>query len=100
MMKKLTMSWLMLCLVAQLAATPVDAESSGNQPWQAQWIGTDMLPPVDLAGASWIWTEEAGVDATRNAPPGNRFFRREINVTGNARLTSAVAVFSADNRFK
>jgi alpha-L-rhamnosidase len=89
-----------LVLVAQLAAFWVNAGTPANQPWQAQWIGPASLPRVDLAGTSWIWTDEAGIDATRNAPPGTRFFRHEIDLKENAQVTSAVATFSADNRFK
>lgn len=89
-----------VCLVAQLGGSSVKAETLTNQSWKAQWIGPANLPKVDLAGASWIWTDDAGVDATRNAPPGKRFFRREIYLSGNAGVTSAAAVFSADNKFK
>ena len=100
MLKKWTAGWLVMGMVSLLAGTPADAESPGSQPWQAQWIGPAPRPAVDLAGTSWIWTDEAGVDATRNAPPGIRFFRHDINLPGDARITSAAAAFSADDRFK
>ena len=51
MVKKLAMGWLAMCLVASWADTPAKAESSGSQPWLAQWIGPASLPTVDLAGA-------------------------------------------------
>lgn len=66
--------------------------------WRAQWIGPSLSPALDLAGASWIWSTEAGVDATRNAPAGQRSFQREIEVTGA--VTSASALIVADNRFR
>lgn len=90
----------MMGIVALLVGTPADAQSPGNQSWQAQWTGPATLPSGDLTGASWIWTDEAGVEVTRNAPPGIRFLRRDIDLTGNARVFSAVAVFTADNRFQ
>ncbi len=90
----------LLILVARLAAGPANAQLPANQPWQAQWLGTATLPALDLADASWIWTDEAGVDATRNATAGKRYFRRDVELAGNARVTAAVAAFAADDRFK
>jgi hypothetical protein len=85
---------------AGLLAARCLAESPSDHPWQAQWIGPTALPPVTLTGASWIWSDEPGVDATRNASTGSRFFRREIDVSGDAPMSLAVAAFAADNHFK
>lgn len=76
------------------------AESPSNHAWKARWIGSAELPAIDLSGASWIWSDEAGVDPTRNAAPGDRFFRKELEVHLTARVVSAVAIFAADNHFQ
>ena len=76
------------------------AESPSGHVWQAHWIGPAAIKPLDLNESSWIWTDEAGIDPTRNAKPGSRFFRREIERHLTAPVTSAVAIFSADNHFK
>ncbi len=86
------------CLFA--AVMPLAAESPSDHSWQARWIGPAALPAVDLNGANWIWSDEPGIDPVRNAPPGDRFFRREIEVHLTVPLVSAVAVFAADNHFK
>lgn len=86
------------CLIS--AAVPALAEKPSDHPWQARWIGPAAPPAVDLNGANWIWSDEAGVDPTRNAPPGDRFFRRELEVHATAPLVSAVALVAADNHFK
>jgi len=87
-------------LAAILCTGFARAEKPSDHAWQAQWIGPALAPPVDVKGASWIWAEEAGVDPVKNAPAGARFFRREIEVTGDAPVRQAVAAFAADNHFK
>ncbi len=89
-----------LSALAALAAPAARAEKASDHAWQARWIGPAVPPTVDLGGASWIWSDEPGVDPTRNAPPGDRFFRRELEVHLTAPLVSAVALFAADNHFK
>ena len=84
-----------------LAIIPhASAESPSDHDWQAQWIGPAASPDINLNGASWIWTDEPGIDPTRNAKPSSRFFRREIELHVTSKVTSATAMFSADNHFK
>ncbi len=87
-------------LAAAVHAEPAQPEAN----WLAQWIGRSRADAAlsktpDLSGASWIWTAEAGVDPTRNAPGGSRHFQREIRLPADAKVTAAAAVFSADNHF-
>ncbi|MEY4387544.1 MAG: hypothetical protein RLY20_2827 [Verrucomicrobiota bacterium] len=83
-----------ICLCNCIAANP------SAPAWTAQWIGVAATPAINLDGASWIWCDEPGVDATRNAPAGARFFRRELKLEGAGSVTRATAVFTADNHFK
>lgn len=87
-------------LTLGLFLIPLPSISAATPPWQAQWIGPAQPPSADLTGAAWIWCDEPGIDPTRNAKPGSRFFRREIHLDPGAKLTSAIAVFTADNHFK
>jgi len=83
------------------AGTPAfSAESSQEPTWQAQWIGPATPPVADMIGASWIWADEPGIDATQNAKPGSRFFRREITLPTNPKILSATTTLTADNHFK
>ena len=54
---------------------------------QAKWIGLDgpmtypvktrsPAVPLTFDGCAWVWAAEPGVNATRNAPEGTRFFRQ------------------------
>ena len=71
---------------------------SGGTPWHGQWIGLVRSQTVaDLSNASWIWFPEAGVDLTRNAPVGTRYFRHRLDLPPGAVIRSAVAVVSANN---
>lgn len=76
------------------------AERPSDHEWKARWIGPSAMPAIDLNGANWIWTNETGIDPIRNAPPGDRFFRRGIELHLTAPLVSAVALFAADNQFR
>ena len=76
------------------------AESPSDHPWQGSWIGPSVPEPLDLAGSNWIWSNESGIDPTVNAASGSRLFRREFQLTGSGRIVSAVAAFTADNRYK
>ena len=67
--------------------------------WSAQWIGMAAEPSINLAGASWIWTAEPGVDPLRNAPAGSRFFQRVLELPGEAPVSTATALMTADNHF-
>ncbi len=100
MISRLVASTLTLGVAAIGSLSLSAAERSSPRPWQAQWIGSATIPAPDLTGASWIWADEPGIDATRNAKPGSRFFRREISLQPGAKVSSAVATFTADNHFK
>ncbi len=66
--------------------------------WKAKWIGgeRDPLRTMTLDGAKWIWTNEPGVDATKDAPQGERFFRRTIDIP-TGKITSARMRVGVDN---
>lgn len=93
-------SALPLCSLLISCNVLLSASSIADTSWQAQWIGHAQQPSADLSGASWFWSDELGIDPTRSAKPGNRFFRREIQLDPDAKLTSAIAIFTADNHFK
>lgn len=78
----------------------LSAETPAPAAWHAQWIGPATPPSADLSGASWIWSDEPGIDPTRRAKPGVRFFRREIELPADAKVSSAIAIFTADNHYK
>ena len=87
-------------LITWTSLASLAAESASDHPWEARWIGLAPAAAIDLTGASWIWSDEAGVDPTRNAKPGSRFFRREIDLHSTSKVVSATARFAADNHFK
>jgi hypothetical protein len=64
--------------------------------WQAQWIGPAVQPAVDLNGASWIWNNES----IRRAKSDIRLFRREVTLPATQKISSAMALFSADNHYR
>lgn len=86
----------LLAVPAALSAAPAESEGS----WRCQWIGPAIPPTVSLTGASWIWTDEPGVDATRNAPTGERHFLREFVLADGSPVSAAAALFTADDRFR
>ena len=92
----------LLFSAAAWPATPGSAEAATGPAWHARWIGPAISgpPAVDLDGACWIWADEPGIDAAKNAPEGARFFRREINLPPNTRVAGAAALFAADNHFR
>ena len=92
----------LLFSAAALLVHPAFAADPPEQPWHARWIGpvTSDSPQLDLNGASWIWADEPDVDATRNAPQGARFLRRDITLPAGAKVSAAVALFAADNHFQ
>ena len=40
--------------------------------WQAHGIGPGAMAALTFSDASWIWSNEPGIDPTRKAPAGNR----------------------------
>lgn len=85
--------------LAGLMLAPVSAEKPSDQPWQARWLVPAVATSVDLSQSVWIWCDEAGIDPTRNAPAGPRFFRKSITLPSGA-VQSAVARFAADNQYR
>lgn len=55
----------------------------------------DAAPENALANAKWIWHNEGRPAA--QAPVGQRFFRREVEIAGN--VASAMFIMTADNSF-
>jgi hypothetical protein len=64
--------------------------------WQAQWIGPAAQPSLDLNGASWIWNNES----IRRTKSDIRLFRREVTLPATQKISSAMALFSADNHYR
>ncbi len=83
------------CLAAARAEEP-----ARDQAWQAEWIGMPAEEAPALSCASWIWADEPGGDPVRKAKPGRWFFSRRFTIAGTSPVSSARAVFAADNRFK
>jgi alpha-L-rhamnosidase len=75
------------------------AESPSDHVWKGRWIGPHSAPALDLNGANWIWADEPGVDPVKTAPAGSRILHRSFVIPANAKVLSAGALFSADNRF-
>jgi hypothetical protein len=69
--------------------------------WSAKWIGIDpaSVAKIDLAGASWLWSAEDGIDPVKNAKPGIVHFRKNLTLSANDPLVSARIIMSADNHF-
>ena len=83
-----------------LAPCMMHAGPASDAPWLASWIGPRMPDPVGLEGATWIWSDEPGVDPAAGAPSGGLVFRRELQITGVNPITSATMTLTADNRYK
>lgn len=66
---------------------------------QAKWIGVKPEfepPPVDLNGASWIWSTGT---TTGGAPVGSRWFRGRLAVPAGVEVAAAHLVMTADDDF-
>src|SRR5690606_10073556 len=60
----------------------------------ARWIGAKPdveAPPLDLGGASWIWSADA---STSNAPVGPRWFRGHLALPSDVRVAAAHLVMT------
>ncbi|MEI6493316.1 MAG: hypothetical protein WCO94_12265, partial [Verrucomicrobiota bacterium] len=88
----------LLALVFTVGATA--AESPSDFAWTARWIGPASGKSPGLAGASWIWADEPGVDPVKNAAPGTCEFTKNIVVQPGRRIAKGTAIFSADDRFE
>ena len=54
-------------------------------------------PALALKGASWTWYPEA--DPAQAAPPGTRYFRKQITIPAGAKISKATFAGTADNSF-
>ena len=68
--------------------TPAQAES---QPL----LGSG--PGLALKGCSWTWYPEA--DPAQAAPPGTRYFRKQVTIPAGAKIRKATFAGTADNSF-
>lgn len=57
----------------------------------------DDAPVPALRGCSWTWHAETG--SGRDAPPGTRFFRRQLSIPSGAVIRKATFIGTADNGF-
>jgi alpha-L-rhamnosidase len=67
--------------------------------WQAQWIGftTNAAAKSPFEGARWIWFPEGNPAA--NAPSGERYFRRIVNLPADVGIQRATLVLTVDDQF-
>jgi hypothetical protein len=54
-------------------------------------------PALALQGCSWCWYPEA--DPAQAAPPGTRYFRKQIDIPAGAKIRKATFAGTADNSF-
>jgi alpha-L-rhamnosidase len=71
--------------------------------WSAEWIeaklsGEDAVAD-SLSGAKWIWCPEQGVDLTRTAPAGERYFRCHVPVPSGEKPQRARLTLTVDDQF-
>ena len=80
--------------------------------WKAKWIGYDepepapatattaagKADPLSLDKLSWVWTDEG--DPTKKAPKGTRYFATSIAIKGDAKISKAIFVLTADDNFE
>ena len=71
--------------------------------WSAKWIeanlASDEAAADTLRGAKWIWCPEPGVDLTKAAPAGDRFFRCHITVPAGEKPKMARLILAVDDQF-
>ena len=67
--------------------------------WQAQWLGftTNTAASSPFDGARWIWFPEGNPAA--NAPRGDRFFRRLLQIPAEAGVQRATITITVDDQF-
>ena len=67
--------------------------------WQAQWIGftTNASTKSPFDGARWIWFPEGNPAA--NAPKGDRFFRRLVDLPADVGIKRASLALTVDDQF-
>jgi hypothetical protein len=69
---------------------PTPAQAEPQPP-----IGSD--PALALKGCSWTWYPEG--DPAQAAPPGTRYFRKQITIPAGAKIRKATFAGTADNSF-
>jgi hypothetical protein len=69
---------------------PTPAQAEPQPP-----IGSD--PALALRGCSWTWYPEG--DPAQAAPPGTRYFRKQITIPAGAKIRKAAFAGTADNSF-
>ena len=71
--------------------------------WKANWIEANLAAGAatidSFAGAKWIWCPEPGVDLTRVAPAGDRFFRCHVVLKTGAKPKLARLMLTVDDQF-
>ena len=88
---------------AQAASEPAWWEMGLLKPaqeWQAKWIGyttADAAQASPLEGARWIWF--ADINPIQNAPKGDRFFRRTVEIPAGQTIKSATLAVTVDDQF-
>lgn len=65
--------------------------------WNASWIGRQEAPLPDLIGSQWIWYPEGDPGAT--APPGTRYFRRNVTIPDGKTVETARMLLTVDDQF-
>ena len=74
--------------------------------WQARWIGYGGRPPesprpaLGVAGGTWVWYPEPGVDPKVAAPWCARAFRRRFSLPAGAEVARARFVITCDDGFE
>jgi hypothetical protein len=76
-------------------AIPVVRDASPAQPEPELESGNTMAKR--LAGCSWVWYPEG--DPASSAPPGTRYFRKQIGIPEGRKVTKASFSGTADNSF-
>ena len=76
---------------------------------KTQWIGPGkpLIHPVtkadneranvDFEGCDWIWHDEPGIDPTKAAKTGSKFFRKDIELPNDRRIISAQFLLAGDD---
>ncbi len=70
--------------------------------WSAKWIEAGSPSSTEtgsLRGAKWIWCPEPGVDLTKTAPVGDRYFRCHVIVPGAEKPSRASILVTVDDEY-
>ena len=85
--------------VGRLAAQLWDAKASRHVLWD-QRFQTPKKPVItnELVDAKWIWHKEGNPAAS--VPPGERFFRRIVQLDPTQKISTAKLLLTVDNSFE